>query len=125
MRPLGIVAALLLAAGCSESGGAYQEYGAGVAGPTQLTAIAAIVTDPAVFDGQTVTVKGVIASVCPSSGCFMRLGAGTSQIMVDFKDAGFTLPPGKGGGQVAWAQGTVRAGDEPMIAATGVRIMEP
>ena len=125
MRSIGMATALMLAvAGCSEAGGGHTDYGAGVKDTSNLVAISAIVADPATFDGQTVTVKGVIASVCPSSGCFMRLGAGTSQIHVDFVESGFTLPPDKNGGKVAFAQGTVHAGDDPQIAASGVRILE-
>ena len=120
-----LLAAASLLAGCTEGGG-YTDHGAGVATTTDLAAIGDILESPQTYAGQTVTVKGVIASVCPSAGCFLRLGAGTEQILVDLQKSGFNIPPGQGAGQVAFATGTVgTSAAETWIEATGVRILDP
>ncbi len=140
MRPLRIAGALTLAlllsvAGCKgDEGGkkakgaaapASEDYGEGVADPDDLTPIPSITKAPAEYDGKIVTVRGVIASVCPSAGCFLFLGEGAAQIKIDMHPNGFNVPPGKGGGQVAWATGKVLAGkDTAVIIATGVRVQE-
>ena len=131
-----VVVLALTAAGCKDEPAAkvagkpdaekkFQKFGKGVADTEDLTPIAKIVESPADFDGKEVTVKGVIASVCPHSGCFLHLGAGTQQIKVDLLEHGFTIPPGENGGHVAYAAGTVRvSGDQVKIAASGLHIME-
>jgi len=123
--PVAIVAVLLLViTGCDQKTG-YQQYGASVLDSAELTSIRTILDDPSAHDGQQVTVKGIIAAVCPSSGCFLRLGEGASQIFVDLQESGFTVPPGKNLGHLAFVSGVVRSGkDEVKIAGTGVRIME-
>jgi len=132
---LTLALALALAAGCGERGGkegpaeaaeaAGKDYGAGVEPVDDPTPIPSIVKKPADFDGETVVVRGVIASVCPSAGCFLHLGEGAAQIKVDMNPKGFHVEPGRGAGQVAWAAGeVVVAGGEAVIIATGVRIME-
>jgi hypothetical protein len=124
-----IMAVLITAAGCDKRSGVgaadYQDYGAGIQSTTALTSIRAILEDPFKYDGKPVTVKGIIASVCPSSGCFLRLGEGTSQIYVDLKKGGFTIPRGKNVGHLAYVSGVANArSDEIKIDATGVRILE-
>ena len=104
---------------------AFEDYGAGIANPDDLTPIPSITKAIADYDGKTVTVRGVVASVCPSAGCFLFLGEGSAQIKVDMHPGGFNVPPGKGAGQLAWATGEVMAaGDDAVIVATGVRIQE-
>ncbi len=67
----------------------------------------------------------IIASVCPSSGCFLHLGAGTAEIEVDLVEGGFTIPPGQNVGKVAVAVGPVRvAGERVKVTARGLRILE-
>jgi hypothetical protein len=108
--------------GCKNNG--HADYGS-IKDVSSLTSISKIVADPAAYDGKTVTVKGVIATVCPHSGCFLRLGEGTAQIYVDLEKSGFTVPPGKNVGHVAYVTGTVMAGGaEVKINGTGVRIVE-
>ncbi len=104
---------------------AFDDYGAGIANPDDLTPIPSITKAPADFDGKTVTVRGMVASVCTSAGCFLYLGEGTAQIKVDMHPNGFNVPPGKGAGQLAWATGEViGTGKDPVIIATGVRLQE-
>jgi hypothetical protein len=113
---------LLFLGGCKNNG--HADYGS-IAEVSGLTPIGKIVADPNAFDGQTVTVKGVIATVCPHSGCFLRLGEGTVQIYVDLEKSGFNVPPGKNVGHVAYVTGVVQAGGaEVKIIGTGVRILE-
>ena len=115
-------ASVLFLGGCNTKG--HADYGS-ITGVSDLTPISDIVADPAAYDGQNVTVKGVIASVCPHTGCFLRLGEGTAQIHVDLEKSGFTVPPGKNAGHVAYVTGTVMAGGaEVKIVGSGVRIME-
>lgn len=124
MKNMIIISAALLVflGGCKTKG--HADYGS-ITDVSNLTAIGKIVADPAAYDGKTVTIKGVIATVCPHSGCFLRLGAGTAQIYVDLEKSGFNVPPGKNVGHVAYVTGTVLAGGaEVKINGTGVRIME-
>lgn len=103
----------------------YEKFGDGVPDRASLTSIGKIVQSPADFDGKKVTVKGVIASVCPHSGCFLHLGEGTHLIKVDLLEHEFTIPPGENVGHVAFATGTVRASDEQVkLAASGLQIQE-
>ena len=113
---------VLLLGGCRTKG--HTDYGS-ITDVSNLTPISKIAADPAAYDGKTVTVKGVIASVCPHTGCFLRLGEGTAQIHVDLEKSGFTVPPGKNAGHMAYVTGTVMAGGaEVKIVGSGVRIME-
>jgi hypothetical protein len=115
--------AALLSSGCDKQAG-HTDYGAGI-DESNLTPIKSILDNPGDFQGKTVTVKGVIASVCPSSGCFLRLGAGSVQIMVDLEKSGFNVPPGQNVGHLAYATGVVTpGGNEVKIDGTGVRILE-
>jgi hypothetical protein len=107
------------------AGASFQEYGKSIAAVEVLTPIPTIAQSPADFDGKEVVVRGVIASVCPSAGCFMTLGEGAAQLFVDMNPNGFHVPPGKNGGSVAYAAGTIQvSGNEPTLVATGVRILE-
>jgi len=104
----------------------YQEYGEGVAEGATLVPIPTLVSDPAAWDGETVTVKGIVVSVCPAAGCFLFLGEGSAQIEVDLKEKGFTIPPGaRWERHVAFATGVVRAtGGEAKLAGYGLRFLE-
>lgn len=120
--------AVTVATGCREvavEDRGYEEFGGGVPDTSRVTPIPKIVEAPALHDGRQVTVKGIIASVCPSSGCFLYLGEGSSQIKVDLKKEGFTIPPGQNIGHVAYATGAIRAvREEATLSATGLRILE-
>ena len=102
-----------------------EDFGEGVKDAGNLTSITKIVQTPGDYDGKTVTIKGIIASVCPSAGCFFHLGEGSSQIMVDLKQNGFSIPPGKNIGHLAFATGSVSiSGDQVKIIGKGVKILE-
>ncbi len=103
----------------------YTDYGAGIKDTVNLTSIANIVRNPGEFDNKNVTVKGIIASVCPSAGCFFSLGEGASNIDIDLKQNGFNIPPGKNIGHIAFAHGKVSvSGESVMIIGKSVRIVE-
>jgi len=113
-----------LAPACQGQSQTHQDYGEPIGSLSDLTPLEAITAAPQSFAGKTVTVKGVIASVCPTSGCFFHLGAGSTQLRVDLNEAGFTVPPGRGAGQIAFARGVVRAsGNDVFIAGHAVRIL--
>ena len=125
--------ACLVIVGCKTGGEApkglpsvaadFEHFGGGVHDVTKLTPVGEIVARPADFDGKEVVIKGMIASVCPSSGCFFHLAAGSASIKVDLKSSGFTLPPGKNIGRVAYAQGIVRNGALAELVGHGVLIL--
>ena len=130
-----LAAGLLLAAGgCRKESTAptqpaaprYDEYGSGVVDGATVVPIPAIAREPAKWDGQTVTVKGIVVSVCPASGCFLFLGEGSDQLEVDLKEKGFTIPPGdRWAGHVCLATGVVRASAGGVKrAGHGLRMLE-
>jgi hypothetical protein len=110
--------------GCDRGGG-YTDYGQGVADTTDLTPIEKIAADPASFAGQQVTIQGIVASVCPTSGCFLNVGAGAASLRVDLAPNDFTIPPGRNAGHKVFVHGEVRVqGDQAEIVADGLRIMD-
>ena len=127
---VGLLGMILYSQGCKEntmniSTGEYVEYGNGIEDISSLTPVHEILEKSSSFIDKTVTVKGIIASVCPASGCFLRLGQGSKQIYVDLKKSGFHLPPGKNVGRIAYVTGLVQLkGDEVIMLGRGVRIMK-
>ena len=125
-----LLATTLLFAGCNKDKDKVSEikgmdFGEKITNLSELTSISSIVKLPKNFEGKKVTVKGIIASVCPSSGCNLFLGDGADQIKVDLKENGFNVPPGQNAGHIAFVSGTVRVnGDQFKIVGTGVKILE-
>ncbi len=121
---VGLLVVALGLAGC-DRGEDYTDYGQGVAQTSELTPIEKIAADPASYEGRQVTVAGLVASVCPTSGCFLHVGAGAANIRVDLAPHNFSIPPGRNAGSKVFVHGEVRvAGDTPEIVADGLRIMD-
>jgi len=129
-----LVLPLVVAGGCDEepagkapaAAASYQEYGDGVPEGAELVPIPTLVKDPGPWDGKSVTVKGIVVSVCPTAGCFLFLGEGSSQIEVDLMEKGFTIPPGgRWAGHVAFATGVVQvSGGQVKLAGHGLLMVE-
>lgn len=58
------------------------------------TALAAVLSDPAAFDGTPIVTSGVVSRACRKKGCWMELSDETSgrSMRVSFKDYAFFVP---------------------------------
>ena len=68
--------------------------GAAIPADAKAIPLADVLKDPAKFDGQTVTVQGVIVRSCKREGCWMDLGEkqGGRSVRVTFGDHAFFIP---------------------------------
>ncbi len=68
-----------------------------------------LVTEPARFHGQTVTVHGTVSAVCQKKGCWLQLQTGTSQpiFRLEVNDGELVFPV-SAHGKTAYASGTLQ-----------------
>jgi hypothetical protein len=111
----GLALALVAAHGC----GGPETYGESVT-VNGTTAVADILKNPAAYEGQTVKVKGTIATECPS-GCWFELNDGGAPIHVDLSPGGLAIPQ-KVGKQVVVVGRVVVKDGRPEIHGKGVEI---
>lgn len=87
-----------------------EKFGTGVS-LTDTTPIAALVANPAAFDGKTVRVEGTVQAVCQEMGCWMALaatdGAAGTPLFVKVEEGVIRLPV-RAKGRRAAAQGVVQ-----------------
>jgi uncharacterized protein YdeI (BOF family) len=79
---------------------------------------AAIIKDPAAFEGRELVLKGKIATEC-GSGCWFLLDDGTGQLYVDLAKNNFAIPQLQG--STVTVKGTLRVENgDPTFHATSV-----
>ena len=91
---------------------------------TRLTVTQA--ADPA-NAGRTIVVRGTVAKVCQTEGCWMEVTDGTSTLRMTFKDEAFAVPMDLAGNVEAEGVVTEEIQDGtrvPVMVATGVRVQE-
>jgi hypothetical protein len=113
-----LVAIAMLPVALASCGGG-DVYGEALSG-AEPTPVADILADPAAFDGEEVTLAGVIGNECPT-GCWFELRDGGSSIHVDIAPHGLAIPQ-KQGSDVT-VEGTVKVTDSRlMLVGKGVEI---
>jgi uncharacterized protein YdeI (BOF family) len=109
-----VVLALGLLAGCGSSG----PETLGVAPTGAATNIAAALARP---KGATVTVEGEIIEKCPVAGCWFVIRDATGTVRVDTKQAGFVVVDVPLHAHVTVSATVAANGEEPGLAAVGLR----
>jgi len=113
---LSLVFLLGLSAGITGCGGG-ESYGETLSGAA-VTPVSDILTDPAAFEGESVTVEGEIVGECPS-GCWFTLQDGPATIHVDIAPHGLAIPQKVG--STARVEGKVAVRDgRTMVIGSGV-----
>ncbi len=100
----------------------YDHFGAGIAASTKPTDLADVLKSPDQFTGKTVAISAPIHKVCPTKGCWMKLGAPEPAMHVTFKDYAFFVPK-DAGGRTAIVEGVLTKSDDTLaFKASGVAI---
>lgn len=84
----------------AKPGGGGQELGQGVPDGAAVVTAAELTANPQSFEGKEVTVKGKLAQVCPTSGCWGVVDDGTGTVRWDSAPSGWALPPGQSGKEI-------------------------
>ncbi len=108
------LAATITAAGCG--GQSPKVLGA----PPEAAANATVKTIVTAASGKSVTLHGEMTEKCPIAGCWFMLKDKTGIVRVDTKASGFVVSEVPVH-SILTVTGTVVAGTDPGIAATGVR----
>ena len=103
-RLISCICLLAVVAVCASPVGA-ETYGEGVS-LEKATPIAALMAEPASFEGQTVRVEGEVNAVCENMGCWMMLKDGAAEVRIKVDD-GVIVFPLEAIGEWAIAQGEV------------------
>lgn len=80
-------------------------YGDPIPADAKLTPVAAVLANPASFDGQTVTLEGKVVKMCKKKGCWFELsdGSATSGILITAPKYNIFLAQGSEGKTVVAA----------------------
>ncbi|MHC4552324.1 MAG: hypothetical protein ACYSUT_06110 [Planctomycetota bacterium] len=112
-----VLSIALVLTGCSKKGA--EAYGDAIAN-RQITELKQVLTTPADYQDQTITLEGKIVRQCPT-GCWFDIQADTAIVHVDINPSGFAIPqkPGK----TVLVEGTVKVdGDQVEVIGKGVEI---
>jgi hypothetical protein len=128
MKNIAMVVAVLAVLGgaiyfvMAPSGGG-TELGQGVSGEAHTVSVGELTANPQAHQGHEVVVKGKLAEVCPTTGCWGVINDGTGTVRWDSAANGWALPPGQGGKEIT-VRGLVSVNEAgtPEIAAVGARL---
>lgn len=76
------------------------QLGQGVPAHAKITRIAELTANPQAFKDQEVTVKGKLAEVCPTTGCWGVVDDGSGTVRWDSAPSGWALPAGQGSKEI-------------------------
>jgi hypothetical protein len=81
------------------SAGSTSRFGAAFE-PGASVPLATLVSNPKVYENQTVTTEGKVQRACSKKGCWMEIGSGEDACRVTFKDYAFFVPTDSAGAHV-------------------------
>lgn len=113
---MGLMSAAILLSGCGNSP---QVYGTAIS-DNDTTDIKEILTRPANYEDETVTITGKIVRECPT-GCWLDVGTDSAALHVDLNPAALAIPQEVGSEVVV--EGTIRYEDNQVsMHGQGVEI---
>lgn len=78
-----------------------------------------VLNHPEMYAGKRVKLEGVVASVCPTKGCWMVIADGDRQLRVTFEDYGFFMPKDCAG-SIAKVEGQLASDGLSLVASSVV-----